>query len=115
MSTYTIQFIQGATYSLTVTYQDSDGVAIDITGYSARMPFRYGGKTGACAIELTNIAGITITPLEGKLVIAVTAAQTALLKTTMYYNLEIYTALDADVVRLLDGTATVNTEVKDCV
>ena len=113
--TYTVALFQGATYNKGLIYKDSTGTVIDITGYSARMPFRYKSKTGVCALNLLEGSGLTITPLSGRVDIEITSAQTALLTRDMFYTLELFTPNDDNVIRLLAGPATLDLEVKDCV
>ena len=109
---YSFVIDQGADWYLNLTYKDSAGVAINLTGYTAAMQFRLTATTAAPAISLTSASGITITGATGNLAIHATAAQTgALADSAKYdYDLEI-TSPTGIVTRLIQGVATVSTQI----
>jgi len=101
---------QGADWYLTITYKDSAGTAINLTGYTAAMQFKLTASSTA-ALSLTNTSGITITAATGTLAIHATAAQTGALGAFTYdYDLEI-TSSAGVVTRLIQGVATVNAQI----
>lgn len=64
---------QGSTFSKTVTYKPG-GVVADLTGYSVSF---IANQTGTTVINLSVGNGITVTPLEGKIVISLDAQETS--------------------------------------
>lgn len=106
---YTID--QGADWYLTITYKDSNGTAINLTGYTAAMQFRLTSSSTTAALSLTSSSGITITAATGTLAIHATAAQTGAMNAAKYdYDLEI-TSSTGVVTRLIQGNATVNAQI----
>lgn len=83
------RFTQGAYWSMTLLLKDDNGNPIDLTGYAAKMQFRK--STGApVVLELSSpTSGITITPAQGRIDIAATAAQTALFVSKLQYDLKL--------------------------
>jgi hypothetical protein len=132
-ATHTLQVVRGATWEDLFTYKDPDGVAINLTGYSARMQVRtvagrYGTTTAATLVmELTTANGRLAIPDQsvladrGKISILVTAADTALLnaqnekKVQLVYSLELYIPASGPaaeyVVPLVEGKIVVKGEV----
>jgi hypothetical protein len=82
------------------------GSLMDLTGYSGRMKVR--DAAGSELLSITPTLGGT----DGTVAIALTAAQTATLVWRFgRYQIEVYTAADADVVRVADGRITVSPEL----
>ena len=107
---YNITMDQGAQWTLTVVYKDNSGVAINLTGYTARMQVR--PKFGAdAALTLSSpSSGIVITGATGTLALTATTAQTAAIAGGFYvYDLEI--AIGGVVTRLMQGNVTVRDQV----
>ena len=114
--TYNIHVDQGATYSLTINYVNSAGVAIDLTGYDARMQVRETvSSTTVLATYTTPAAsGIDATSAgSGRFILGVTSAQTAAFDfTNAVYDMEVYDAsVPPDVIRIVQGRFVVNPEV----
>lgn len=109
---YNFTIEQGANYSLTLIYKDSDGDVVNLTGCTARMQFRSAVSSATTLFEATTANGrLVITPLEGKIVMALTATTTAAFTwTSAYYDLEIVAA-DNSVTRLLQGYVEVSFEI----
>lgn len=108
---YSFVIDQGANWNLSITYKDSAGTAINLTGYTAAMQFRLTSSSATSALSLTTGAGITITGATGTIAIAATAAQTGDMAAAKYdYDLEI-TSGTGVVTRLIQGVATVNAQV----
>lgn len=105
---YNLVIEQGADFALAFTVAE-DGSAKDLSDYSARAQMR----TKKTAADITETFTCTITDADaGKLKMALTNAQTKALSPGLYfYDLELFTASDANVTRLLEGTATVTAEV----
>jgi hypothetical protein len=108
--TYNIQIDAGATFRLQVSYVDDDNVAINITGYSARMHVRETVTSTSTVIALTSSSGITITGATGTLDIVIAKSVTKDLVGPYVYDLEIESGSGV-VDRLLQGSVTVNPEV----
>ena len=98
---------QGATWSVTVTYADSNGTGIDITGYSVRAEMKRNFSDATAAQTIT--CALT-TPASGLITMSLTATQTKALSGDYLYDLEIESAGGA-VTRLLNGTITIDKEV----
>ena len=108
---YSFVIDQGANWNLSITYTDSAGTAINLTGYTAAMQFRLTSSSATSALSLTSSSGITITGATGTLAITATAAQTGDMAAAKYdYDLEI-TSSTGVVTRLIQGVATVNAQV----
>lgn len=112
--TYNTTLDQGSTWNLTVEYEDPNGTAINLTGYSAKLQFRTSPLAVVADLTLTSITlngGITIVPLTGTLNLTATPTQTSLLKPQRYvYDLEITSGTN-QVTRLIEGTIQVSPEV----
>jgi len=111
-STYNILVDQGSTYTLAVTYKDSSGTAINLTGYTAAMQLRENYDSATAVLSLSSpSSGIVITGASGLVTITMSAIQTAALSAdTFLYDLEI--ASPASVkTRLIQGVVVVSAEV----
>lgn len=117
---YSFTIEQGATFSRTITYRNSAGVAVDLTGYSARMKVK-SADLATTILDLVNtgatgsqINAITLGGAAGTVTLALTPAQTAALAATtdfdLVYDLEIVSA-GGVVTRLLEGRVKVAREV----
>ena len=109
---FDITINQGATFELTVTWKDSTGAAINLTGYSARMQVRETYSSASTVVSLTNGSGITLGGAAGTIAILISATTTAALTAPFsgVYDLELVSA-GGVVTRLLQGAATVTPEV----
>ena len=109
---YDLEIKQGATLSLTATWKDSAGTAINLTNYTARMQVRATYDSSSTILSLTSAAGITLGGAAGTIAILVSAATTAALTAPFsgVYDLEVVSG-GGEVTRLLEGTATVSPEV----
>jgi len=108
---YNATIDQGATWSVTVTYTDSTGAPINLTGYTAAMQVRQQYNSTDADLTLTSPnGGIVITPLTGVIVITMTATQTASLEEGFYvYDVELTSGTFKD--RMMQGQLTVAPEV----
>jgi hypothetical protein len=108
---YNFTMDQGSDWDLNVLYQDSNGAAINLTGYTAAMQLRQNYNSDSAELTLTTSnGGIVITGALGKLVLHATAAQTGGLDAGYYvYDLEISSG--GVVTRIIQGQITVAGEV----
>jgi len=109
---YDLEIKQGATLSLTATWKDSTGTAVNLTGYTARLQVRATYDSSSTILSLTSAAGITLGGAAGTIAITASATTTAALTAPFsgVYDLELVSG-GGEVTRLLEGTATVSPEV----
>lgn len=108
---YHFSMEQGSTFRRTITYKDSNGSAIDLSGYTARMQLRRNIEDASPLIELTDANGrITLGGVAGTVVLTISAADTASLSPVEgVYDLELVTG--DTVEKLIAGTFTIQREV----
>lgn len=109
---YDFTIEQGATLDLPIFFKDGDGVALDYTGYTARMQVRQNVSSSAVLLELTTENGrLILDGPEGNLTLLVTAEDTADITWRKgVYDIEMV-APDDTVTRVLQGTITISLEV----
>jgi hypothetical protein len=107
-STYDITVEQGATFSLVVTWRDSGGALIDLTGYSAKMDIRR-SVGGALIKALASGSGITLGGAAGTITITISAVDTGTFTESGVYDLELTTG--STITRLLQGAMSVSPQV----
>ena len=109
---YNVLIDQGSTYTLALTYKDSSGAAINLTGYTAAMQIRDTVNSATTQLSLSSPSnGIVITAATGLITITITDTQTrALVANTYVYDLEITSGAGV-VTRLIQGSVIVNAEV----
>lgn len=104
---YNIPIDQGSDWSIQIVATEDD-IPVDLTGYFARAQMRprklSDTISGTFDCNIPNPAGGVITMALGH------AISTAMKPAVYYYDLEIYTSGDAQVTRLLKGTAKIDTE-----
>ena len=94
---------QGADWYINFTYQDSNGAAINLTGYTAALQLRSNVSDAIPALSLATGSGITITGATGLIAVHATATQTGAISAGYYYyDLEITSASNI-VTRLIEG------------
>ena len=108
---YNINIEQGSTLDIPVVWKSSDGVPINLTGYTARMQIRRTKADPSILYELTTENGrLSIDGPQGKVTIRIPAADSAGFTWRRgVYDLEMVSG-DA-VTRLLEGAVTVSPEV----
>lgn len=108
----TIEIEQGTTFNPVLTWKDSNGTVIDITGYTARMQIRESITSDTLIDELTTEnGGITLGGVLGTITLLISAADTeAYTFTTGVYDLEMISPAGT-VTRLLEGTIKLDLEV----
>lgn len=94
---------RGETLQRVFTYKDSDGVAVNLTGYSASMQVRK-SLTDGVALELSTVnSRITLGGSLGTVTLLVSATDTATVDVGQYfYDLEL-TSGSGVVTRLIEG------------
>jgi len=100
---------QGATFSSSITVKDSDGNALDLTGYtaSAKMALGYSSTRTRTTITTTINA-----PTTGVVGLSLTADQTAALDAPARYVYDVdITASDSTVTRVIEGIMTIRPNV----
>jgi hypothetical protein len=102
---------QGATWDIVLTWTDDEGLAIDVTDYTAAMQARTRADDTAPTIDLSSADGTLILGgAAGTINIHVSAADTALYPAGRYrYDLEV--ASGPEVTRLIEGSLEVTPEI----
>ena len=110
-TTYDILIEQGATYSQVITYKES-GVAVNLTGYTARMQVRSTLESASTIVELTTAnSRIALGGAAGTITLTISATDTAALTAGRgVYDLELVSG-SGIVTRLLQGVATISRNV----
>lgn len=125
---YSFTIEQGATVDFRIDYTDSNGDAVDLTNYEARMQIRNakGGTTlyaslssslDACGTGLNmtpTSASVTLPKSSGSIGVFISAASSsAFTFDRAYYDLEIYSGSGActRVDRILEGRVKLSKEV----
>lgn len=103
---------QGATFDVTLTWKDSAGDPIDITGYSARMDIRANIDEDTAIHSMTSANGdIVLGDAAGTIQLLITAADTEAFDfQTAVYDLELISGAGA-VTRLIKGCIELDKEV----
>lgn len=108
--TYDITLDAGSTYQLSVLWKDDSAVAINLTGYSARMHIRREIKDASTVLELSSESGLTLGGSAGTVAVEIAATDTVDLSGVYVYDLEVESG-GGVVTRLIQGTITVVPEV----
>jgi hypothetical protein len=105
---YNIEVDQGSDFSIDIEVKEDDELK-DLTGYSARAQARETEEDSSVSFSFT----CTIpTPSNGVVKMSLPAATSSSATAGQYvYDLEVYTASDAAVSRLLKGTCTIDREI----
>lgn len=108
---YDIICDQGSTFSRVITWKNSNGTAIDLTNYTARMQVRANYPSTTVVLELTTAnGGITLGGVLGTITLAASATATAAIAADDYvYDLELITG--STVTRVVQGSFQVTPEV----
>lgn len=100
---------QGTTWNRIVTIAQ-DGTPVDLSGFTARMQLRGVKRQSIPDLSLTTEnGGITIDTLAGQLTLSISAAQSAGLSGSYFYDLELVTG--QTVTRWLEGKIILSDEV----
>lgn len=108
--TYNFTIYQGETFTRTVTWTDSAGNPINLTGYTIAMQARPTASSYATLFSLSIGSGITVpTPANGSFVITLSATATRDLPCGGVYDIELTNA--GVVTRLIQGSFSLSTEI----
>lgn len=108
---YDIIVDQGSDYTLTVTVKDDSTTVSDLTGYSARAHIRP-SKTSETLTASFTCTVDTSSPATGIVEMSLSNSVSKNIAAGSYfYDLEIYTAADAVVKRIIQGKVKVTQEV----
>ena len=100
---------QGSTFVIDLTIKES-GTLKNLTGFSARAQMRSSKSDSAVAASFT--CSITSPPTSGVVKMELPATTSSAMTAGVYfYDLEIHTANDAIVKRLIEGKVTIYQEV----
>ena len=101
---------QGANFSSTVTVKDSQGVALNLTGYTATANMALGHASTRTRTSITST--IATDAASGVVALSLTAAQTAALDAERYvYDVEITQTSTGTVTRVIEGIITTRPNV----
>jgi hypothetical protein len=107
-ATYNFNLDQGADFVLEMIMKE-DGSVKDLSGYSARAQMR---KTKDAAEITATFTCSVVDPSAGKIRMTMPNATTGSITAGAYfYDLEIFTASDVFVLRLIQGQVTVTREI----
>lgn len=102
---------QGATFDDQFIWESGDGVAYNLTGFTARLQIRATKDDSTTLVSLTNGAGLTLGGIAGTIDVLLSATTTAALSfTTAFWDLELVSG-GGVVYRLLEGYVTLSKEV----
>lgn len=109
MAVYNIVVNQGESFDLSATLTNSDGQAVNLSGYLLRGKAKYSfGSTGT----LVDLAPTVASDVSGIISVNLTAQQTQNLPVTVaVYDIEKYISGDYSVTRVLNGSFTITPEV----
>ena len=111
-SNYIITIEQSATYELVLTWQDDNGVPINLTGYTALMHIRAKKEDTVILITASTAnTKIVIAPLTGVITITIAAAETALITWSDAVFDLLLTSPTGFVTRLIEGKVLVSYSV----
>lgn len=100
---------QGASFDYTLTWK-TNGTAVNLTGYSARMQVRQTADATATVLSISNGSGITLGGTAGTVLLEASATTTAALTAGQYvYDLELVSG--SYVTRLVEGNFVIYSEV----
>jgi hypothetical protein len=107
---YNFTINQGETFSKLITWRDSAGALINLTGYTARMDLRRKATDTTSLLSLTTAnSRIVLGGALGTITLAISATETALLTGVYVYDLEMVNG--SNVKRLLQGQIEIDLEV----
>lgn len=114
-ATYNLIIDQGTTWTLNLAWKDSNGAALNLTGYRIHAHFRQTLASATTVLDLDSaapITGCTFGSLDATGTIAVTlsATLTAALTTSGVYDLQAISA-GGVTTRVVEGTFTLHRAV----
>ena len=108
-SQFNVKVEQGATYILTITYKNSAGVPVDLTGYSAVMQFR-DAETGRMFLSASSDDGAITLNTVGVIAVRINHARTKQIGAVGQgeYDLFLHYPGDTQVDKLLFGDVEID-------
>jgi len=108
---YDISTEQGSSLSRVVTYNDANGAAVNLTGYTARMQVRPRASSGYAYLSLTSSSGgLTLGGTTGTITILVDGSVTSAIPAGNYvYDLEVVNGAYVD--KVMGGDFILSAEV----
>ena len=107
---YNFTINQGETFSKLITWRDSAGALINLTGYTARMDLRRKPTDTSASLSLTTAnSRIVLGGALGTITLSISATDTAGLTGVYVYDLELVNG--SNVKRLLQGQIQIDLEV----
>lgn len=98
---------QGSDFTVTVNYNDQDGLPKNLTGYSARSQMR----KSYYSTSATNFTANISDPINGEITLSLSSNVSANVKAGRYvYDLEVVSNANV-VIRVVEGIITVMPEV----
>lgn len=109
---YDFEIEQGATFQRVISWKDSSGNPINLTGYSARMQCRKNRSAPTPIFTATTQNGkLSISGSQGIITLSIPASETDLFDfSSAVYDLEIESS-GGIVTRLLEGAVTLSKSV----
>ena len=107
---YDIICEQGATFSRTLTVEDSSGVVRNLSSFSGKMQVRKRVSSTDTLVELSTTNGKMTLNASGEISLSLTATETAAIASSGVYDLEITSAGGA-VERVVEGDFNLIPEV----
>jgi|APGre2960657404_1045060.scaffolds.fasta_scaffold235143_2 hypothetical protein len=102
-SVYDVDIDQGASWTLTILYEDTDGNPISLVGYTAKCQVRDAPNGSTLYLDLTP----TVNGAQGRIDVVATPTQTAALTFERgFYDVLISSAGGGDKMRLVRGNVT---------
>lgn len=104
---------QGATFVMNITWQNSDGTPVNLTGYTAKMQARLKYSDASPLVTFTTSdSTITLGGALGTIAVSGMATLTGITEAkTGVYDLELTQTSSGKVTRLLQGKAYISPEV----
>ena len=99
---HNLEVFIGCKFDAVVTYQTDAGVAVNLTGYAAKLGVKREHSDADEVLTLTESSGLTLGGSAGTIDILITAAQTALLSGEYIYSLTL-TAPGSDPEHIVSG------------
>lgn len=110
MASFNLVIKKGSTFKKNITYTDSAGTAINLTGYTARMMVRQSFQSEVIHTLTTENGGITITGVTGEIDLLITATDTDAFNPIIgVYDLEIISGAEVD--RIMQGQVYITENV----
>jgi len=107
---YDITIEQGATFAMSLTWKDSTGNPVNLTGYTARMQVRTNYEAEDTLVSLVSPTDIILGGALGTIAVTIAASVTQSLQLDeAVYDLELVNG--ATVTRLIQGRAIISRQV----